>query len=301
MLFDLGDARRLMDLPGFGYAAVDKATRAHWQTTMPRYLETRAALAGREKIIMGPWGPWDHESPMLRLVRGEAAQHVYELYGDVGPVSVDVLEGGPARGDLEVALGDGDPGQPRTLTLRPRPGVQVVSFAVRVRAKGIDESLRGTLLNTTWSATVFPFTIDPRRDLEGWRRQSTDRGVTVACADLDWMRSLSRGPTRLPLLREAVAAGRQFGRSNYGVIARTRVMLPAGRWRVSTLSDDGIRVRIDQTTVIDNWTHHGPTRDVGRFDQHADGPVEIAVEYFQLDGHAVLEWAIQREGDVPAH
>jgi len=46
VLFDLGDARRLMDLPGFGYAAVDKATRAHWQTTMPRYLETRAALAG---------------------------------------------------------------------------------------------------------------------------------------------------------------------------------------------------------------------------------------------------------------
>lgn len=46
VLFDLGDDRRLMDLPGFGYAAVDKATRAHWRTAMPRYLETRAALAG---------------------------------------------------------------------------------------------------------------------------------------------------------------------------------------------------------------------------------------------------------------
>lgn len=46
VLFDLGEERRLMDLPGFGYAVVDKATRAHWQVTMPRYLETRAALAG---------------------------------------------------------------------------------------------------------------------------------------------------------------------------------------------------------------------------------------------------------------
>ncbi|HMM76731.1 MAG TPA: ribosome biogenesis GTP-binding protein YihA/YsxC [Gammaproteobacteria bacterium] len=46
VLFDLGEDRRLMDLPGFGYAAVDKPTRAHWRTAMPRYLETRAALAG---------------------------------------------------------------------------------------------------------------------------------------------------------------------------------------------------------------------------------------------------------------
>ncbi len=46
VLFDLGEERRLMDLPGFGYAAVDKATRAHWRTMVPRYLETRAALAG---------------------------------------------------------------------------------------------------------------------------------------------------------------------------------------------------------------------------------------------------------------
>lgn len=266
-----------------------------------RPIGARKALAGREQIIMGPWGPWDHASPMLRLLRGEAAQHVYEFYGDVGAVSVDVLEAGPGRGDIEVQLGGGDPGQPRTLTLRPRPGVQVVTFSLRVRADGIDELLRGTLLNTAWTVTVFPFTIDPRRDLDGWRRESADRGVTVACADLDWMRSLSRGPNRLPLLREAVAAGRQFGRTNYGVIARTRLVLPAGRWRITTLSDDGIRVRIDQATVIDNWTHHGPNRDVGRFDQHAEGPVEIAVEYFQLDGHAVLEWAIQREGDVPAH
>lgn len=46
VLFDLGEDRRLMDLPGFGYAVVDKATRAHWQETIPRYLEGRLSLAG---------------------------------------------------------------------------------------------------------------------------------------------------------------------------------------------------------------------------------------------------------------
>ena len=46
VLFELGEGQRLMDLPGFGYAVVDKATRAHWNETIPEYLERRESLAG---------------------------------------------------------------------------------------------------------------------------------------------------------------------------------------------------------------------------------------------------------------
>jgi GTP-binding protein len=46
VLFDLGGERRLVDLPGFGYAAVSKVMRAHWERTIPRYLERRRSLAG---------------------------------------------------------------------------------------------------------------------------------------------------------------------------------------------------------------------------------------------------------------
>lgn len=46
VLFDLGEDRRLVDLPGFGYAAVGKAMRAHWDRTIPRYLERRDSLGG---------------------------------------------------------------------------------------------------------------------------------------------------------------------------------------------------------------------------------------------------------------
>lgn len=45
VFFALDDARRLADLPGYGYAAVDAATRARWGTLLPAYFE-RAALAG---------------------------------------------------------------------------------------------------------------------------------------------------------------------------------------------------------------------------------------------------------------
>lgn len=46
VLFDVGEDRRLVDLPGFGYAAVGKAMRAHWDRTIPSYLERRRSLAG---------------------------------------------------------------------------------------------------------------------------------------------------------------------------------------------------------------------------------------------------------------
>lgn len=46
VVFELDDGRRLIDLPGFGYAKVAKAMRAHWEEALPEYLETRASLSG---------------------------------------------------------------------------------------------------------------------------------------------------------------------------------------------------------------------------------------------------------------
>lgn len=46
VVFDLAPGLRLIDLPGFGYAKVSKALRAHWERELPRYLEQRRALAG---------------------------------------------------------------------------------------------------------------------------------------------------------------------------------------------------------------------------------------------------------------
>ncbi len=46
VVFELDAERRLIDLPGFGYAKVAKSMRAHWEEALPEYLETRASLAG---------------------------------------------------------------------------------------------------------------------------------------------------------------------------------------------------------------------------------------------------------------
>ena len=46
VVFQLDGPRRLVDLPGFGYAKVSKRVRAHWDRALPEYLETRRSLAG---------------------------------------------------------------------------------------------------------------------------------------------------------------------------------------------------------------------------------------------------------------
>lgn len=45
VFFTLDEDRRIADLPGYGYAAVDRTTQARWSTLMPAYFERRA-LAG---------------------------------------------------------------------------------------------------------------------------------------------------------------------------------------------------------------------------------------------------------------
>lgn len=45
-LFVLDDKRRLVDLPGYGYAKVPDSVKLQWQETLDQYLETRDGLRG---------------------------------------------------------------------------------------------------------------------------------------------------------------------------------------------------------------------------------------------------------------
>ena len=60
---------RLVDLPGYGYAAVDHATKARWRQELARFLETRLSLVALVVVmdIRHPFGPLD--------------QHMLEWFG----------------------------------------------------------------------------------------------------------------------------------------------------------------------------------------------------------------------------
>ncbi len=46
VVFELGDGRRLVDLPGYGYAKAPRELRRHWEKVIERYLTTRQSLRG---------------------------------------------------------------------------------------------------------------------------------------------------------------------------------------------------------------------------------------------------------------
>jgi len=82
-------------------------------------------------------------------------------------------------------------------------------------------------------------------------------------------------------------------RNNFALVGTTSVKLAGGRYRLSTLSDDGIRVFLDGKEVISRWNHHGPTPD------HSDvaisaGVHEWTVYYCQEDGASALMFNWQK-------
>jgi len=99
------------------------------------------------------------------------------------------------------------------------------------------------------------------------------------------------GPRDLKLSEAITEAGPEA--NHFGMIATSKLLLPAGRWRISTLSDDGVRVMVDGEVVLENWTWHAPARDSAEFESTEERLVTLTVEHFEIDGYAVLELQIE--------
>ena len=252
----------------------------------------RPELRGRQNIIMTEWGPWDHATSLVRLVRSAGGTALFEvLKARNADVRVETV-GDHVRSELTAVPGKADESQ-ITLTAS-KPGVHPYVLRVRSGEKQLAE-VKGTLLAAKWQSTFFkwPADIDPRKDLAGYRKLA--EGPTAVSASLDELslRYGMLGPSDLTISDKVTAA--KFGRDHFGMVARARLPLTKGKWELTTLSDDGVRVSVDDKPVIENWAWHGPTRDTGTLDIPADKTVEIVVEHFQIDGYAVLEFTLSRQ------
>jgi parallel beta-helix repeat protein len=69
--------------------------------------------------------------------------------------------------------------------------------------------------------------------------------------------------------------------ANFRIAATVDVKLGPGKYVLRTISDDGIRVWVDDNLVIDNWKPH--ESEINRADI-ASGPHKLRVEYYQLGG-----------------
>ncbi|MFG0285272.1 MAG: right-handed parallel beta-helix repeat-containing protein [Phycisphaerales bacterium JB039] len=262
----------------------------------------RAELAGRDRIVMGDSFPWDHAGPIVRHGRGRPgdAEQVFELLG-AEPEGVEpvLAEGATATTTAELEVADGR----ALLTVRRIEGARgYLPFRYGFIVGDQRRQCAGAFLRTTWRTTFFRWSgpdgelTDPVQDLDGWRARAVGPGaVTIDVPVLD-LRFAGAGPGSIgaPALKEA-----GFESDRFGLIARTRLPLAAGAWRLTTESDDGVRVMVDGATIVENWTRHAPVTNTGvlRLDQARE--VEIVVEHFEDRGYAVVTLEIEPIAPAP--
>lgn len=248
----------------------------------------RKSLYGRENIVMTEWGPWDHESPLVRMTSSRGNKHVYEFWKMSGDVDVDFK-------------GDGLRHETRALKSNPAvrecviesSGAGVYPYRLTVKCDGFENTVDGTIQSVEWRATFFKWSdVDPRENVEGWRKLAENKdAVSVTTDSMDFKYAFG-GPSDQKLSKELTEA--KLGGDHFGMIARSRLKLTKGAWKIETMSDDGIRVTIDGNPVVDDWTWHAPKRNDGRFEVDRDRDVDIVLEHFEIDGYATLQFNLVR-------
>ena len=106
-LFELGDDRRLVDLPGYGYAKVPEQTRRNWERLLAAYLEQRRSLVGVVLILDSRRGLTQLDWQLIELLqpsgvvlhgvmtkvdklsRGQAAKALESVRRELGEADVD--------------------------------------------------------------------------------------------------------------------------------------------------------------------------------------------------------------------
>ncbi len=105
--FQLGEDRRLVDLPGYGYAKVPIAMKAQWDRHMAEYLQARKSLGGLILLMDIRHPLQDYDRQMLNWA-AQAGLPVHILL-----TKSDKLKRGPAQSTLlkvESFLREMDPG-----------------------------------------------------------------------------------------------------------------------------------------------------------------------------------------------
>ncbi|RMH11062.1 MAG: hypothetical protein D6695_10005 [Planctomycetota bacterium] len=291
-------------IPGFvhpSYEVLGKTEPVTLVNGVP--FSARAELRGRDKIIMDEWGPWDYESPLVRLLERRGGQDVYEIFGAGNDLTAETDQDG-----CSVSIVNGElPGSKR-LTITAGEGV--VPYAVHVTGDRIDQTLTGTLIKARWLGRVFSWKdqIDPREDFESWSRLPRLAGSRpFSCESLDFKFGWG-GPQDLVRSGEMEdTSGKlvetEIGSDYFGLEAIGRLRMPRGTWRVKTVSDDGIRVYVmtgsgGNELIIDNWTWHGPTPNEGTFTVTKENDlVVMRVFYFEIDGYSTLTLDLERVGE----
>jgi parallel beta-helix repeat protein len=224
----------------------------------------QGARRGREFIIVDEWGPYDWRAPKLWPAgRSDASPLRLRALGPQGKWTLQSVRGATAS-----AKSGAIPGE---LTLTPAPG-RIVDFAVTLRdASGRRFSYSRFFVPIEWSVRFFDASQRPYEppDMVVVSKQAPIKAETPDRLDYLSSRALAEG---LP-------------NDNVAMVAEAVVELPKGSFTLRTISDDGVRVYVDDKLVIDRWDVHESIVDETPI---AGGRHRLRVEYFERTGWAEL-------------
>jgi len=248
---------------------------------------------GREAILVDEWGPYDWRYPRLWPT------HLGDSTGTSGPLTLRVL--GPAgrwrllgsAGVDAVSSSQGSIGD--TIVVTPRLGgitdirLDLEYVGEAVRAPGGATTAAGSpypfryermVVTPDWRVRVFEWdsTSDPRSRAEAFRVKLTGApAATLQQPLLDWM-----------WYRPRIAG---IPAERFAVSAEGSVELPEGDYELIAISDDGVRVWVDDRLAIDHWTAHESVVDRAPL---SSGRHRLRVEYYQVDGWVELQVDIRK-------
>jgi len=246
-----------------------------------------ASSRGRDAIIVDEWGPYDWKSPKLWP----------EGRSDAVPLKLRVL--GPP-GEWKVASVRGATVEPRSGRV---PGLVTVTPAARLVDVDLQLTYTGAALVSPrgqavragaphtfgytwffvpidWNVRYFAFDESARLDKDPGGLAGVAGGTPAKTERRDRLDYMSGGPIAEGLPRDRVA-----------LVAEAEVDLPPGQYVVRTISDDGVRVWMDEERIIDRWTPHESAIDTVPI---TGGKRRFKVEYYELGGFAELRFEILR-------
>jgi parallel beta-helix repeat protein len=258
----------------------------------PARPDTSLAGLPRSAIIVDEWGPYDYRSPKLWPV--DSARELPLRLRVLGPAGRWRL--GPSRGIASLSADSGRIGD--TISLTPKPdslgdwiltleytGTSPISPRGIERPSGATHPFQYVHFEPPidWTARFYKWTdstSDPRKNDNAFQSLTGSPPILSA---------------HLPRLDyEGYRAIPGLPRENFALEATGSVDIAPGEYTLRTISDDGIRVWVDSTLVIDNWKPHESALD---FAPLTGGHHDIRVQYYQGDGWYELRLDIVRGRD----
>ena len=247
------------------------------------------ALRDRSAIVVDEWGPYDWQSPKLwPLDSTQSASVRMRVLGPAGRWRVVSRRGVATLSAVSGEMGDtivvtpaADQHTDWGITLEYRGAATVSPRGVRTAA-GVPQRFRyGQFApRTTWTQRVFAWSdsTDPVRQPAAFAALlAAPPVVTRTAPRIDWFWSRSRD-AEIPTRRLAMEA-------------TATLELPPGTYTLRTLSDDAVRVWVDDQLVIDQWTPH---ETIPGYATLGGGTHRLRALYVQNDGWAEFRLDVLR-------